>query len=175
MVGKKARLIVTYDCNKNCDGCCNKNWKYAPARKIQSLVELREFDEIMITGGEPMLYPEKLADLLTELGLKTDAKLYLYTAYPYPESSFLILLSLLDGVTITIHNEQDSKRFLDSSILGSYLSTKLMRLNTFVDGYENIDKVWKVKRVEWIKDCPLPIGEELLILNKLFTHETNTK
>lgn len=27
---RTARLMVTYDCRRNCEGCCNKNWKYDP-------------------------------------------------------------------------------------------------------------------------------------------------
>ncbi len=47
----KARLLFTNDCNRNCKGCCNKNWTGDPAQLI-TINELEDYDKIYITGGE---------------------------------------------------------------------------------------------------------------------------
>lgn len=35
---KKARLLFTNECNRNCKGCCNKNWNGEPAKEISFYV-----------------------------------------------------------------------------------------------------------------------------------------
>lgn len=50
-----------------------------------------------------------------------------------------------------------------------------MRINLFADVRKMLDNVdvdlsgWKVKHMEWIKDCPVPVGEDLRRINNLFT------
>ena len=51
---KKARLIITFDCPRKCSYCCNTYKKIMEhARFTDGLEELTNYDEIMITGGEP--------------------------------------------------------------------------------------------------------------------------
>lgn len=62
----KARVVVTEDCNH---------------RIITDIKELKNYSEVMITGGEPMLIPEKVLEFtrqLNKMGYGRD--LYLYTA-----------------------------------------------------------------------------------------------
>lgn len=51
---RKARVLVTQKCNKSCDGCCNKSNILDSMVTITSIDDLTCYDEIMITGGEPV-------------------------------------------------------------------------------------------------------------------------
>ena len=49
---KTARVIITYDCPRDCQSCCNKHIGDVPQVKFEDLLS---YEEIVITGGEPML------------------------------------------------------------------------------------------------------------------------
>lgn len=65
---KTARVIVTLKCNRNCPGCCNMN--LPEYREVHTDEELLDYEEIVITGGEPMLIPGKVLELSIECGTK---------------------------------------------------------------------------------------------------------
>lgn len=165
---KKARLIFTNDCNRNCKGCCNKNWTGELPKEIDFIELVNDFDKIYITGGEPMLYVSKLKDLINRLK-RYEKKVYLYTALPYPYSDFLRILEIVDGCTLTLHSRDDYKNFkafeLDKLDYFQY-KNKSLRLNVFPKIKINSD-IWDVRPKVWIKDAPLPEGE---IMVKLKTY-----
>lgn len=45
---KKLRLLLHEECNRNCKGCCNKDWDLN-ALEIED--DFTDYDEILITGG----------------------------------------------------------------------------------------------------------------------------
>ena len=55
----KLRLLVTTKCPNKCPMCCNNSWDFSKL----PVVEHFNYKEIMITGGEPLLFPEKLSNL----------------------------------------------------------------------------------------------------------------
>ena len=168
---KKARLITTYDCPKNCEGCCNKNWKYTSAVKITSVKSLIDYDEINITGGEPMLLGVGLLDLVFELINQNRDKqqnLYLYTALADDKTIplYKVLIRVLTGITFTIHDEEDIDNFikLNNVLLemNPELSLQLHVFDNLLLKFPVVDlSLWKVKSMIWIKDCPLPKDEVL--------------
>ena len=99
---KKARVIITQRCSRNCSYCCNKHEHIRNAAiPINNLGEIPHRDEINITGGEPMEVPFLTHKMLFEaqaFGFKT---VYLYTAR-YTKY-FERLLPLVDGVQFTLH------------------------------------------------------------------------
>ena len=106
----KARVLITEDCNRRCSGCCNTYSQImSPAQYIYSLVNLpRELGEIMITGGEPMLYPEKTQRIARKLrGRYSSSKLYLYSALYHDNLENII--PILDGFHYTIHKGAKEK------------------------------------------------------------------
>lgn len=56
---EKLRLLVTTKCPNKCPMCCNNSWDFSKL----PVVEHFNYKEIMITGGEPLLFPEKLSNL----------------------------------------------------------------------------------------------------------------
>ena len=53
MTKDKLRLLLLDDCNRNCPGCCNRDWDLQALPLCQDYTPYRL---IMLTGGEPMLY-----------------------------------------------------------------------------------------------------------------------
>lgn len=160
----KARLLFTNDCNRACKGCCNKNWKGEPPRLI-SVKDAKGYDEIFITGGEPMLYPDQLKELILDLKENNDiSKIFLYTARPFPKEKFLEIIDLIDGCTVTLHNFDDRKKFLEAGYNSMEFPGKKMRLNVFPRGKFEVSDSWDFRPKTWIKDAPLPEGEDFIRL-----------
>ncbi len=57
---KKLRLIITEKCNRKCSGCCNNDWNID---KLPVITDFSKYNEIIITGGEPMLYSHLIKHL----------------------------------------------------------------------------------------------------------------
>uniref|UniRef100_A0A6H2A3H0 Putative iron-sulfur binding domain containing protein n=1 Tax=viral metagenome TaxID=1070528 RepID=A0A6H2A3H0_9ZZZZ len=165
---KKLRLIIFKECNKSCIGCCNKDWDL---KNLPIETDFSQYDEILLTGGEPMLVPLSIIRTIKRIRhANKTAKIYLYTAKTYPPLDLLSVLNFLDGITVTLHEQWDVEefRFFNNIITGSEI-TKSFRLNIF-KGIDiknlNLSK-WIIKNnMTWIKNCPLPKGEVLKRLDE---------
>jgi len=170
----KLRLILWEDCNRNCSGCCNKDWDI---KNLPVCTDFTGYDEILLTGGEPMLYPDKVEKIIREIckqarNCRHWPNVYMYTAeLSKPQELQDLFYGYLDGVTITLHEPNDFLLFKDFSKLFYYplwIENYSFRLNVFkevgkLDLSEDILKYWKIKEnIEWIKNCPLPDGETLM-------------
>ncbi|MFH2046138.1 MAG: 4Fe-4S cluster-binding domain-containing protein, partial [Pseudomonadota bacterium] len=101
---KKLRLLITEECNRNCSGCCNKDWD------LQSLIveqDYTKYDLIMLTGGEPMLNYEETLSIIIDIKSKSKAKIIVYTAKIDKLSEVLSVLGFSDGITVTLHEPFD--------------------------------------------------------------------
>lgn len=181
-MNKKLRLVVTAKCHNKCPLCCNNRFDLSQL----PVVERWDYDEIMITGGEPLLFVERTIDLVRNIktiqyimGIE-QSKFYLYTALPEQVGSVHNMARLayhFDGMCITPHTQRDVEVFnrLIPEISHNLVSGCSMRINLFADVRKMLDNVdvdlsgWKVKHMEWIKDCPVPVGEDLRRINNLFT------
>lgn len=176
---KKARLLITQKCDKNCDGCCNKHSIFKP-RVLDNLNELLNYNEVMITGGEPILCPDKIFEIIRFLNKNNfKGKIYLYSA-KYSQKVYYELLQKIDGLHYTLHAEATDRDVSDLKELcnlithsvfygsSSETSFRLAIDKILYDRYDfsNIDfSGWHViRKMEWKVDCPLPENEELLIL-----------
>lgn len=179
-----ARLIITLDCNRKCHYCCNTPEMLASATKIKDLSELDDYKEILITGGEPMLNPERtlaIVQHLNHLGKvywdkhKELRKIYLYTALAADDPGWLysMLFSGLDGIHYTLHYnctahdritgieviEDLSKEFPTSKSFRLYMDSEVEHQVTI------IPQRWsRIQSFKFIEDCPLPENEKLFIL-----------
>lgn len=154
---KKLRLLFTEKCNRSCPGCCNKEWDLKSLPKCE---RCDGFDEILITGGEPLLIFSELLDLVWNIRRESKAKIFLYTAVL---DSYRInrILRVVDGITLTLHEEKDLIYFkiLEHNLFE--FRNKSMRLNAFRNvGLKSCLPYWDLKNnMEWIKHCPLPQDE----------------
>lgn len=167
---KTLRLLFTPKCNRSCEGCCNKQWDLDTLEQVEHF----NYEEIILTGGEPLLYVKELIGVIRVIRRISSAKIYVYTAM-LPSSNNKALYEIMpyvDGITLTLHEQIDSDRFNhvlyslenDPNVIRDF-SDKSLRLNVFsgikVSSYFKSISLWKIKdEIEWIKDCPLPVNEE---------------
>jgi len=167
---KKLRLLLFEECGRNCEKCCNKFWDLTA---IPICTSYADYDEIMLTGGEPMLRPGLVRQTITEIREEnTQTKIYMYTALCINVYWIQYLLELLDGINLTIHtnNLTDIEDFvtLNNFLHPSMKERKSLHLNLF-EGVKlpkdiNLEG-WKVRdEIKWRTDCPLPKDEVLMRL-----------
>lgn len=175
-IHKIARLLVTLKCDKNCDGCCNNNIGIDfDARRLDELAQLKKYDKIILTGGEPLQKFEHLMEILKYCKTNfPDKTIYVYSA-KYDFTKYKEMLPYVNGLHFTLHypctdNEvHDLKNLSHFLEYSSYPITKSLRLaidKRLYDYYDfsNIDfSPWKaVRKMVWKENCPLPKNEELL-------------
>ncbi len=164
---KKLRLLLFEDCDRSCEGCCNKQWDLD---KVPVAEYYTGYDEVLLTGGEPMLSPVMVVStaLLVRRQNPT-CKIYMYTAKSKRALDIIAMLNVLDGITLTLHTQEDLFGFMKLNdwlcMMRETLRDKSFRLNVFkgvVVDHHHIDlSMWSVKDdIEWIEDCPLPTNEE---------------
>ena len=171
---KTARLIITYRCNRSCPGCCNGHGN--SVRNIENIKELLEYEEIIITGGEPMLLGEDLHEFIHALRYNHNyaGRIYLYTAFFKAwNTRQSTMLAHINGITYTIHAESSDadifmlKKLSELSTLGlNDFSSRLIIDSRVYKKYDfsNIDLTnWDViRKLQWKEDCKPAENEELL-------------
>ena len=161
----KLRLILWPECHRNCPGCCNKDIDLNALPRFENL---RDYKEVILTGGEPLLYPDMVREFINMVRQVAHpaTRILLYTA-KYDINSVSKVLWLLDGMTITLHEQADVDPFM---LLYAWLQGrkdaegKTMRLNVFkgID-VPNVSDIFTIKRdIVWLKNCPLPEDEVLM-------------
>lgn len=171
-----ARLIITLDCKRKCHYCCNTTAMLDQAKHIADLTELDNYSEICVTGGEPMLYPDKTYGIIKKLK-RPKRKIYLYTALATDTVSlFQMLMCGLDGIHYTLHYNSDvsdivyglqdierlSLEFPTGKSFRLWIDQELKRSVTIQPSSWN-----RVESFAFIEDCPLPKSEDLFILENL--------
>lgn len=171
------RLLITKDCDRSCKGCCNRDWDLdnIPVNNYT----FTGYDQVLITGGEPMLYPTKVKALCIYIRINNPlAKIIMYTAKTNNIVSFIETLKLLDGVTLTLHTQEDVKTFKALNKQLTLDPKKSYRLNIF-SGIKigSLDtQGWQVKEgLEWLKNCPLPENEVFMQLGNLWNKPITKK
>lgn len=175
----KARVIVTLECNRNCENCCNTSDSFLDHKVLTDIHDLLKYEEIIITGGEPMLITNELICFVDRLRffLRYSGKIYIYTALYNRRllSGYWYLLQKIDGIHFTIHHEATDQEVQELKQLSHVLADlnngdKSFRLSIdsrLFDRYDfsNIDfSGWSVvRRMKWQVNCMLPEDEELLI------------
>jgi len=109
----KARIVVTWRCTRDCALCCNK---FPSVREqvvpLNDLAVVMDAEEICVTGGEPLLVPDRTEALLRELrGRGFSRKIWLYSSIWRTELERV--MPLIDGIQYTIHAGA-SQRDIDS-------------------------------------------------------------
>lgn len=156
--------------------CCNNRFDLSQL----PVVDRWDYDEIMITGGEPTLFPKEVRQLVQHIRDEQrkigffGSIIYLYTAMPDMDAMRYAVLGM-NGVCITPHNRHEVDEFVKLNDLYNEQTPLFfsMRLNLFSDIEAMLPKgtdlsLWRVKRMEWIKDCPIPDGEDFRRIETLF-------
>ena len=167
--------------------CCNNQFDI---EKIP-VVDRFDYDEISITGGEPLSHEcgyktfdlvDSIKNIQQAMGLP-ESKFYLYTSC-FGCVTLQICSDKFDGICLTPHKKADIDKFININAMMLKLKKRgnindnfnfdcSLRLNLFADMKALLPKdidlsLWKVKEMEWIKDCPVPEGEDFRRIAKLF-------
>lgn len=172
---KTARVIITSKCNRKCPGCCNSKLDYTSlAKVIGGITVLKDYEEVVITGGEPMIDPTYLYTTIKLLRRQNKKqKIYLYTAC-LAMDDYMRIVKLLDGITVTVHAEATDDDIRDLKYMSYNLYGEELDMRLFIDKrvYDRYDlsnicmKTWDVvRKLEWKEKCDPAENEELLLWN----------
>jgi hypothetical protein len=163
-----ARIIITVQCDRYCAMCCNRYPSIIRnAKRISSLNNIRDYDEVIISGGEPLLCFDKTYNALHQLKIQNNKLMYLYTA----KSSLQIhtLLPLLDGLTFTLHDNVTSEEVDNFHHLQNSLSVSIGKQKPFMRLViiSGIKERLFIQPVKWnyIKIKPMMTEEELIAMS----------
>lgn len=180
-MNKKLRLLVTAKCPNKCELCCNKQFDL----NSLPIVSRWDYEEIMITGGEPLLFDDYLLGIILSINdisemMGNNPKIFVYTSICNYEK-VLNILPHINGIVLTPHKESDILNFMElNNFLGArrdyfYVKDKVssLRLKLFPDIKALLPKdidlsLWQVRDVEWIENCPVPEGEDFRRIAKLW-------
>jgi len=168
---KTARILITTKCNRTCHYCCNeKDSGLDGALLLESFDTLNDFDAIVISGGEPMLYPGRIIEFIKQIPDRADIKVYLQSATHTKYSDEV--MQYLDGITYTVHEEaslKDVVMFQNMQDMAMRYTDKNFRLNVHDNCKQYLPicpNSWGEIRFFHHKDeCPIPDNETLFILN----------
>jgi organic radical activating enzyme len=111
-----------------------------------TLEGLKDFNTICLTGGEPMLYPDRLISIIKRLKvINPKAKIYLYTALY--KSEITDILPLIDGLQFSLHYpsfREDINNFthLQYILIDKHGSYRAFIDNRIIDSIVILPKVW---------------------------------
>lgn len=150
---KIIHLLTTTLCLRNCEHCCNKQYDLNQVPYV-SEEELKNAEEILITGGEPIMFSNPNA-IAKELKTKYHNinKVYLYA------NVFELTISLqsgvkldnIDGLSVSIKNNYDYATFeLLLEQIKPYENLKSNRVYVFNDlipnslgNFEIVERKWQ--------------------------------
>lgn len=185
-MNKKLRLLVTTKCHNDCPMCCNKQFDF----DTLPIVDRWDYEEIMITGGEPLSSVKKtryLVRLIESIKVIQQAqglpisKFYVYTATHHTHLLQKII-EFVDGIVYTPHNTAELNILFNITnywrIYKRYaIRDKSLRLNIFPEIRERlasmsmkslIEDMWNVKDIEWVENCPIPEREDFRKIYMLY-------
>ena len=172
---KSLRLLLWKHCNRSCQGCCNNQFDID---NLPVCTDYTPYDEILLTGGEPMLLPGIVLKVIENIrSVNKKAKIYVYTAKVDDIYAVKEILMAADGITVTAHEPSDMdtidrlSAFLSNAVnfssridYMSMLTFKTRRLNIFKGvRITQFPTFWTIKsNMKWLEDCPLPENETLM-------------
>ena len=156
MTKDKLRLLLFDDCNRNCPGCCNRDWDLQALPLCQDYTPYRL---IMLTGGEPYAVSGDYSGAIAAIRRQTNV---LSTSIRYAGTTGRADATV-GRVTVTLHTPEDIPVFQSFDRTAQNLTGKSLRLNVFDEvGTVICRPEWQVKdHMRWIQ-LPLPEGEVLM-------------
>ena len=102
--GQKYRVILTKKCPRQCLDCINTfDPVISKAKKVKLEQIKSQGDDIVLTGGEPGIYPylEKVVEKLKTQN--PDSKMFIYSALA--NKKIMDILPNVDGLSFTLHDD----------------------------------------------------------------------
>jgi len=160
------RVIVTNECNLSCAYCCNNIPEINEKFKSSTLDELPldEYNNLCITGGEPLLNFDTVLEVLNKWFAKSIRPAYLYTnGLLYDPDKHHEFMTLFTRINIGIHDVnsvEDLHYHFNSSIV------RFAYAEHNADGIEEKLSIWFPKasyKSFRLNECDMP-NEDWYIL-----------
>ena len=154
------RVVLTDRCNLTCEFCCMKEKEIYYSFKNQTALWIAQqrYDEIAITGGEPLLELEKLVQFICLVKyFNPDAKVYLYTngILLKSETAATLKIAGLDGINWSPKEKPEGYDRLQMSFIHACLiPIRILIQDKLVD-----DDTLKYALDNAIKICQRSIGD----------------
>lgn len=194
-MNKRCRLLLTTHCPNKCPLCCNNQFDLIKDVPVIDRWNYDEFiltgGEPLMGGTVRLLdFIYNLTAIHNYMG--TSPKIFLYTSECKPDY-WNKIMPYIDGITYTIHTDANAQEFitllkvLSAPELGYdmmypdlySLIGKSIWLNLFPEAKEMlcnkmeianiswgiIEKFFKIRPMQWVKDCPVPEGEDFRRIN----------
>jgi anaerobic ribonucleoside-triphosphate reductase activating protein len=141
--------IWVQGCSLGCKGCINPElWKVSGGKNISLeqlaaslLPEIKQFDGVTITGGEPFRQYEQLIAFCTFLKQKSATNILVFSGYTinqlienHPDNLFLSCIDhLVDGPYLPSHGEKNSLRGSSNQNFFTFENGKIIRTEPFAN------------------------------------------
>ena len=149
-------LVTTKECIRNCKHCCNRQYNLDTQVPTVTEEELKTVEEVLLTGGEPVLFSEVNEIAKTLKNTYSNIK----KVYVYANAIELALartsrkitsLDFIDGFTISIKNNFDRIAFEDYLAEDEELASLSSNLVYVFDGlmpkdmsrFKSIERKWQ--------------------------------
>lgn len=150
-------LITTNECVRNCEHCCNRQYDLDTQVPIATRKELFTVEEVLLTGGEPVLF-SKVNEIAEELKMlyRNIKRVYVYanaTELAYMRRVRHEPISRIDGFSISIKNDKDKTAFEEYLATDEELAALPSNLVYVFDGLmpKDMSKFKSVER-KWQED-----------------------
>lgn len=178
-MNNSCRIIVGLGCNYKCSYCCNEMDgmldKFKELRLLTVLKAIGNYDDVCISGGEPLLkgYVKKTYAIAHCAKYKHKKNVYVYTNLStLPEDSRLLsaLCGIVDGWNVGIHPETDNEKlWLNASRLiengVNPNSIRLMIEQSKAKDYISFANQLNIQIKPWVMDdCDISSKEDWYIL-----------
>jgi pyruvate-formate lyase-activating enzyme len=133
------------------------------------------YEEVLLTGGEPMLAPERVIEFAQEARkYNPNCRIYLYTALCPWNPIMHKVIEAVDGVHFALHapaSDEDIMGFQFMQSLAKEYPDKSFRLHFDADLDIPISlnpSVWdRIESKPWLIDCPVPENETLYFIESM--------
>jgi len=153
------RIIITMDCHRNCNYCINQYPSVVEqANIISGPGSIPSYGTYVITGGEPLLDPDKLKSLIGSLRtINPSSRIYFHTTLF--NGDLFDVLNIADGITLTLHDDMSRAELVNFKLVQENFGIfdrgdRTLFLN-IGEGFRDTDivqwELWdQIKRMRWL-------------------------
>lgn len=110
------RILVDWKCNLKCSYCCNEKPENRQQFRMVKLddLDISGYRAVCISGGEPLLFPERIEAVMRKIPTSTLAILYTNGTMLNRPMANLLRLWGLDAINVGLHKPETFSRIISS-------------------------------------------------------------